>query len=286
MSSYKFRIMNVFTIAGDPFSGNPLCVFENAAGLDEKTMQALALQFNLSETTFILPSEKATANVRIFTPCFEMPFAGHPTLGTAQVIGTLKSESQLTLEMKAGIIPVSGEGNRWTLRANAPVSRPVGIEKREIAEMLGLREEEISAPSLWVNTGSDQWIIPLATESAVDRVSVSEHLLKKHGRVNDERFLAYVWAPSGENSVKSRFFFRKGGGIAEDPATGSACANLGGWFLTVASEKLPIRKQIRQGDLTGRPSLLELFVDEESKIFVSGTVMEIGRGSVEIEPSH
>ncbi len=76
MPDYAFRIVNVF--AESPLAGNPLCVFEDARGLDDATMQALALQFNLSETTFVLPSGVATARVRIFTPTFEMPFAGHP----------------------------------------------------------------------------------------------------------------------------------------------------------------------------------------------------------------
>ena len=88
-------------------------------------MQALARQFNLSETTFILPSEKATARVRIFTPVYEMPFAGHPTLGTAHVVRDLTGAGDsLTLEMKAGIIPVTAKGDRWTLQANPPKSRP------------------------------------------------------------------------------------------------------------------------------------------------------------------
>ena len=87
MSTYAFRIVNVF--AESPLAGNPLCVFEDARGLDAATMQALALQFNLSETTFVLPSQRATAHVRIFTPTFEMPFAGHPTLGTAHVVRDL-----------------------------------------------------------------------------------------------------------------------------------------------------------------------------------------------------
>ena len=84
MPSYAFRIVNVF--AEEPLAGNPLAVFEDARGMDDATMQALALQFNLSETTFVLPSDRATAHVRIFTPTFEMPFAGHPTLGTAHVV--------------------------------------------------------------------------------------------------------------------------------------------------------------------------------------------------------
>lgn len=89
MSEHRYRIVNVFTIGADKFSGNPLCVFEDGRGLTEVTMHALALQFNLSETTFILPSERAMAKVRIFTPAFEMPFAGHPTLGTAHVVRAL-----------------------------------------------------------------------------------------------------------------------------------------------------------------------------------------------------
>ena len=87
---YAYRIVNVFTVDGDRFSGNPLCVFEDARGLSDHTMQALARQMNLSETTFVLPPTDpahADARVRIFTPSFEMPFAGHPTLGTASVIG-------------------------------------------------------------------------------------------------------------------------------------------------------------------------------------------------------
>src|SRR5260221_4207375 len=103
MASYRFRIVNVF--AGAPLTGNPLCVFEDGRGLDDATLQALARQFNLSETTFILPSQRAAARVRIFTPVYEMPFAGDPTLGTAHVVRSLKGGGDtLALEMKAGII--------------------------------------------------------------------------------------------------------------------------------------------------------------------------------------
>src|SRR5215204_6198351 len=100
----RYRIVNVFAREGR-LTGNPLCVFEDGSSLDDATMQALALQFNLSETTFILPSTKATARVRIFTPAYEMPFAGHPTLGTAHVVRSLQNPGdKVTLEMKAGVI--------------------------------------------------------------------------------------------------------------------------------------------------------------------------------------
>ena len=87
MPAYAFRLLNVF--AESTFGGNPLCVFDDARGMDDVTMRALAVQFNLSETTFVLPSERAHARVRIFTPGYEMAFAGHPTLGTAHVVRDL-----------------------------------------------------------------------------------------------------------------------------------------------------------------------------------------------------
>src|SRR3981081_786924 len=109
MSAYAYRIVNVFTQGRAPLSGNPLCVFERAQTLDAASMQALALQFNLSETTFILPSERATARVRIFTPSYEMPFAGHPTLGTAHVCRALGlGANSLRLGLRAG----GGPGRR------------------------------------------------------------------------------------------------------------------------------------------------------------------------------
>ena len=118
MAAYTYRIVNVFTLERAVLSGNPLCVFERAQTLDATRMQALALQFNLSETTFILPSERASARVRIFTPAYEMPFAGHPTLGTAHVCRALGlGGDRLTLEMAAGIIPVRASGDRWTFQA-------------------------------------------------------------------------------------------------------------------------------------------------------------------------
>src|SRR5476651_2170180 len=109
MTDYAYRIINVF--AEEKLAGNPLCVFEDARGMDDVTMQALALQFNLSETTFLLPSTKADARVRIFTPANELPFAGHPTLGSAHTVRDLKNAGdKLTLAMQAGVVPVSAQG--------------------------------------------------------------------------------------------------------------------------------------------------------------------------------
>ena len=122
-------------------TGNPLCVFENGSGLTTEAMQALARQFNLSETTFILPSSRAAARVRIFTPTYEMPFAGHPTLGTAHVCRALKlGGDALVLEMQAGLIPVRAQGDRWTLTAVSATWRELDASRAELAEALGLKE--------------------------------------------------------------------------------------------------------------------------------------------------
>jgi PhzF family phenazine biosynthesis protein len=277
----QFRILNVFTVDGARLTGNPLCVFENGDGLDGETMQALALQFNLSETTFLLPSSTATARVRIFSPAFEMPFAGHPTLGTAHVARSLHGcGDSLTLEMTAGIIPVTAVGDRWTLGARAPSYRAVAATDAELAAMLGLDAAEVVPGASWVDTGSDQLVIPLRSVDAVRRCAPIGELLRKHGSVNAARYLAYVFADNGER-VTARFFFPKGPAVVEDPATGSACANLGGWFLA-QKPSLPLSRTVEQGAQTGRPSRLGLSVDTERRIFVSGEVIELARGSLDI----
>src|SRR5208282_4141363 len=178
---YAFRIVNVF--AEERLAGNPLAVFEDGRGLDDATMQALALQFNLSETTFILPSTQAAARVRIFTPTFEMPFAGHPTLGTAHVVRALRGGDAQTLEMAAGIISVRARGDEWTLQANAPRTRPVAAQRQDLAAMLGLDDGDIGDNPLWVDTGSEQLVIPLTSADAVVRCQPKADLLTRHGSV-------------------------------------------------------------------------------------------------------
>jgi len=288
MPDHAFRIVNVF--AETSLGGNPLAVFEDAHGLDEATMQALALQFNLSETTFVLPSERATARVRIFTPTFEMPFAGHPTLGTAHVVRAIAGKGDsVTLEMIAGVIPVDAQGDTWTLQAGAPRARPVAASRAELAAMLALAEADVAPDPakrpLWMDTGVEQLVIPLASADAVRRAAPNPELLLKHGRTGP-RSMAYVFAPDEEATAKSggpamvvRFFFGKHGAVVEDPGTGSACANLGGWLL-VNDAPLPQVFAIAQGDAVGRPCRMGLEVTADRRIRVSGRVIELGRGTV------
>jgi trans-2,3-dihydro-3-hydroxyanthranilate isomerase len=283
MASYAFRIVNVFTVDGDRLSGNPLCVFEDARGLTGAQMQGLARQMNLSETTFVLPATDATANakVRIFTPGFEMPFAGHPTLGTAHVVGG-GGRGDVTLEMKAGLVPVTHLGNSWTLKAaQTPKTRPVEASRSDLARMLGLPDGAISDEPLWVSTGVEQLVIPLASPELVHATKPVLELITKWGfsEARDEA-MAYVWA-RGEPEWHVRFFFTSNGALLEDPATGSACANLGGWMLAT-KQPLPVIAPLSQGHAVGRPSRLRLHVDEREGIYVTGSVIELGRGSVEL----
>jgi len=231
-----FRILNVFTVDGNRLSGNPLCVFEDGRELSTTQMQALARQLNLSETTFVLPSERATARVRIFTPGFEMPFAGHPTLGTAHVVRALTGHRELTLEENAGIVAVACDGDRWTLRAAKPPATRPAANRVDLARML---------------------------------YSVLRH-----------EAMAYVWARDGAELVV-RFFFSQHGAILEDPATGSACANLGGWMLATG-RAAPFTETLRQGDAVARPSQLGLRVDADRGIFVTGAVVELGSGTMDL----
>lgn len=286
MASYPFRLVNVF--ADTTFGGNPLCVFEHADGMDDATMQALALQFNLSETTFILPSAHATARVRVFTTGYEMRFAGHPTLGTAHVVRELLNAGEtLTLEFLAGIVPVTSQGEVWTFTAphrGAPRTAAAGLPDADVAALLGLRESDLLSSPLWVDTGADQLLVPLRSVDAVRRASPDGARIAAWPASSLGRKTAYVFAfdPAQPGQVEARYFFTKqGGGVAEDPGTGSACANLGGW-LQATGHALPARFHIRQGDAVGRPNRLTLEAGADGAIRVGGRVIEIGRGVVEI----
>lgn len=281
MSRYAFRIVNVFT-RGGALTGNPLCVFEDARGLGEAQLQALARQFNLSETTFILPSERATARVRIFTPSYEMPFAGHPTLGTAHVVRSLRQTGdEITLEMKAGVIPVSAEGDRWTLSANPPTWREVTEPLGTLAMMLGLSVSDLADRPLWVQSGKEQLIVPVRSVDAVRRARPVPDAFSRLASV-DGQSMAYVFADEGDakGTAVSRFFFPSGAAILEDPATGSACANLGGWYCALRPG-VDVTRTVSQGDEVARPSTLFLGV-ANGAITVGGVVADLGRGTLSL----
>src|SRR6202161_963419 len=259
MSSHPFRILNVFTHNRGALTGNPLCVFENGAAFDARRMQALARQFNLSETTFILPSSSADARVRIFTPTYEMPFAGHPTLGTAHVCRALGlGGDAMRLDMQAGLIEVTAQNDRWTLTAPSPTWREVDVPRALLAAALGLAESDLGERPLWVKAGKEQLIVPLTSLAAVRRAAPQPNDFAAI-RSEDGISMAYIFAERGPGATLARFFFPSGTAMLEDPATGSATANFGGWWLAM-KRPLPVRIEIEQGEVVGRPSSLYLEV--------------------------
>jgi PhzF family phenazine biosynthesis protein len=279
-----YRLLNVFTLAADRLSGNPLCVFEDGRGLEPALMQALARQFNLSETAFVLPPERAgaTARVRIFTPDSEMPFAGHPTLGTAHVLRALAGAGDaVTLEMTSGLVEVRAEGDRWTLRApRAPATRVPEASPDDLAAMVGLPPGSVSRP-LWVDTGVEQLLLPVGSAAEVRAARADPVRLARDGCNSGGETMAYVFAEAAPGEVEARGFFVEHGAAVEDPATGSACANLGGWLIPTGAT-LPARRVVSQGAQVGRPSRLVLEVDAARRVRVGGEVVELGRGTIRL----
>lgn len=276
--SYAFRLLNVFSMA-EPFTGNPLCVFEDAAGLDAREMQALAKQFNLSETTFIDRSPDATASVRIFTPGYEMPFAGHPTLGTAAVVSDMRGgEPHVTLSMKAGVIPVNREAGRWSLQPNAPRYRKSPALGAAAARLCSLSAGDV-VDALFVDTGKEQAIVQIRSAEAVREALPNPSDVSDTVMADDAQLHLLLWAFTAPDQIEARFFFDQGVSLLEDPATGSACANLGGRLLL---DEIPHARTFRivQGAQTGRASELFLTLSERGTIHVAGRVDEIGRGTI------
>jgi PhzF family phenazine biosynthesis protein len=279
-----YRLLNVFTEGDIPFTGNPLCVFEDGSQLTAEQMQSLALQFNLSETTFITSTNivdnglDADAAVRIFTPAFELPFAGHPTLGTAHVVRDLHGTGDsVVLQVPAGPIPVEATGNAWTLQAQPPRHRRVELGRDALAATISLPPDAIGEEPLWVSTGVEQLMIPLRSVESVHAAAPDSARMRALGP-SDRETMLYVWAAAGGDEIEARMFAVFGQSVIEDPATGSACANLGGWYL--ANGEKSIRRTIHQGAAVRRPSLLLLSVDDSGTIKVSGDVRELGRGTV------
>ena len=154
----------------------------------------------------------------------------------------------------------------------------VALSVTALAAMLGLAPDDVSPSATWVNTGSEQLIIALTSADAVRRTAPKADLLAKIAS-DAGRSMAYVFAPNGDGKLLSRFFFLKHGGIVEDPGTGSATANLGGWFISKGAS-LPLEYKIDQGEAVNRACRIGLKVDVNKQIFVSGRVIEIGRGTV------
>jgi trans-2,3-dihydro-3-hydroxyanthranilate isomerase len=277
-----FRLLNVFSLNDDPFSGNPLTVLTDASGLSDAEMQAWARQFNLSETAFITGHDgSGRATVRIFTPRHEMPFAGHPTLGTAAVVAGLAPQplDAVTLTVPAGDIPVARIGEAgWSLTAQAATVREVTSSQAELAAALGVDPSVVvRSDALWVSAGVEQLIVRVDSVDGVRSSRPDADLMTEHLMSPGRPPHVYVWAWTGPTTIEARLFYTQDGAVHEDPATGSACANLGGWLVHQGSRDLSIA--VSQGAAVGRPSLLLLEIDTEGRVHVGGRVDLVGSGT-------
>jgi predicted PhzF superfamily epimerase YddE/YHI9 len=162
--------------------------------------------------------------------------------------------------------------------ARPPATRPVGAARAELARLVGRPDDAVSDEPLWVNTGGEPLVSPIATAELVRSARPVPELLARWG-YSDARNEAMAYLAAMDGPVWTvRLFFTVNGSILEDPATGSACANLGGWHI--ARGRAPVSATLRQGDECGRPSKLGLRVDADGGIYVTGSVIDFGRGTV------
>ncbi|WP_432723899.1 PhzF family phenazine biosynthesis protein [Jeongeupia wiesaeckerbachi] len=285
MRTLHYHVVNVFTAPDDnPFSGNALAVFPHADGVSDTRMQAIAQQLNLSETTFVRDcagkAPGADADVRIFTPGYELPFAGHPTLGTAAVLDTERGlGGEVALHFPAGTVPVSIRDGLATLTAQSPRYRDAQGDAT-LARALGLSAERLAGRARFVDTGTEQLIVPVASADDVFACQPDVLLFSEVARSKQGRPQALVWAPSADGII-ARFFWVQAGSIGEDFGTGSACANLGGWLLG-QGQTLPFSSAMQQGHGIGRLAHLQLDLSADGAIRVSGRVRRIGYGTFEL----
>ena len=277
---YDFIQVDVFT--QNPLEGNPLACFPDAKGLSDAEMQAIARELNHSETTFVLPpTAGGDAKVRIFGPQNELPFAGHPSLGTAFVMAkTRPGKTSLVLEENVGPIPVTLEhrpdGMFVEMTQNEPVFGPKADPKM-LADALGFGVDEIDsryAPQM-VSTGSNFLILPLKSVSTLAKLTLG-HQLPPDQRAILRGGIYYV--VTGEPEIESRLL----GANSEDPATGSAVGCAAAFLIQNGIRKPDERIAVKQGRFVNRPSILYVRAGikggKATNVRVGGYVVDVMRG--------
>jgi trans-2,3-dihydro-3-hydroxyanthranilate isomerase len=310
MEALSYLLLDVFT--DHPYTGNPLAVVPfPKVPLSTEQMQAIASEFNLSETVFIFPPHKSghTASLRIFTPTQELPFAGHPTIGAAVALGWLSERGQCHLERGGRIVfeeligPVhvqmktqSEQLGRATLEtAQLPEQGPLTISKEALAATLSLEPQDLiwddhCQPAAW-SCGVPFLFVPLWSRTAVDQARINtgvwETTLKDSWASS---VFVFAFDPVNKNHHVYGRMFGPEKGIVEDPATGSAAAAFAG-FLFAREKHAHDSMQwiVEQGFAMGRPSLLEIQVHAESsklkRVHVGGQAVLMGEGSLRKLPN-
>jgi len=262
-----------------PYRGNPLAVVLNGAGLSAGEMQRFAHWMNLSETTFVLPPTSAGADyqVRIFTPVAELPFAGHPTLGTChawlEAGGTPHQPGVVVQQCGAGLVTLRQTADRLAFAA-PPVLREGPVEEdllRQIASALRIDRAEIVDAS-WADNGPGWVAVMLASAEAVLAVSP--------GPVDLDLGLVGAYPPGSPEAFEVRAFFPKDGVTTEDPVTGSLNASLASWLLNGGYAQAPYVAS--QGTALGRAGRVYISRDPDGTIWVAGATVTCISGQVEL----
>jgi trans-2,3-dihydro-3-hydroxyanthranilate isomerase len=298
----QFETVDVFT--SEQFSGNPLAVVLNAEGLTTAQMQAIAAEFNLSETTFVLPPQDPahTAAVRIFTPKGEMPFAGHPNVGTAYVLaragisyGRAVTGERVIFEEKAGLVPIEILRDDTTVagaKLESPQRLSVGAEisAELIAAACGLSVDDIETANhhpVIASCGAAFILAELKTtaalQKAIAKADVFHSEVAKHPVTS---ILIYVQVDEPLLDIRARMFAPQHN-IPEDPATGSANVALVGLLAQLLKEPtLALSKRIAQGVEMGRPSLLHAQAIKQDGVvtatFIGGRCVPVMTGAIEL----
>jgi PhzF family phenazine biosynthesis protein len=272
-----YRLVDVFT--DTPYRGNPVAVVLDGTGLGTDEMQRVANWMNLSETTFVLPPGDAAADyrVRIFTPVTELPFAGHPTLGTChawlEAGGRPRQDGVVVQQCPAGLIPVRGTAGRLAFAApplvrSGPADEPT-IE--HLASLLEIDRSHIDAAE-WVDNGPG-WIAVLLPD-------VETVLGLQPGRIDQHIGAVALHPPGSPHAIEVRAFFPKDGMAVEDPVTGSLNASLAQWLLGCGRLKAPYAA--RQGTVLGRAGRVDVTEDGDGTIWIGGGTVTAMVGEVEL----
>jgi PhzF family phenazine biosynthesis protein len=285
--SRRFAQLDVF--ADRPGAGNPLAVVLDSEGVDAESMQAFAAWTNLSETTFLLPPTRPEASyrVRIFTPRQELPFAGHPSVGSAHAAMEsglcAPTDGHLVQECAAGLLPirVEGEGPTRKIFVRAPVGRAVKLSPDQQAWSGVLDGLQLGAlPAVLIDNGPHWWVVELADESAVRSmrpdVGAIERLTGATGSVG-VAFFAHTDAPNYQMVVRA---FCPASGVAEDPVTGSANAAIGSWLQQ--NDLLRVRRYVAsQGRELGRDGKVHVDVDNLRNVWIGGLTQTVIDGTLD-----
>jgi trans-2,3-dihydro-3-hydroxyanthranilate isomerase len=304
----EYHTLDVFT--DRVFGGNPLAVFPDGRGLAPALMQSIARELNLSETVFVLPAwdPAATRRVRIFTPAQEVPFAGHPTLGTAFFLvasGILPVDvdaATVVLEEDVGLVPVDvrmedGRPVSACLTAAVPPSeQPADLEPAQLARMVGLDPDEVGAELDGLRTplepvvasaGLPFLVLPVRDVAAAERARLDTAVWESLLPEGSPSRMVYVVAPGGRGHGVDLHvrMFAPAAGVPEDPATGSAAAALAGYLGARGDDGEP-SWEVEQGLEMGRPSRLTLHAAVRAgrvlSARVAGAAVMVARGTMEV----